>query len=191
MEVILSVRLLTISAIWLLFRHIMSTSKITIKILHLPHICKNFHGLQTTRKRYMIQDVTMLYVLLLCTNWKEPNLPIWFNFLLVVILRHVNSRKKLLKILSIKCMRVYWTSSVSTTLHNLWLPLSLLDSYPTKWLLQIWHWTLPIQYICCCKNLMCLLQKEKELYRNGMSCLFWQVDTVVLLNQLLHVIFVK
>lgn len=67
-EVILSVRLLTISAIWLLFRHIMSTSKITIKILHLPHICKNFHGLQTTRKRYMIQDVTMLYVLLLCTN---------------------------------------------------------------------------------------------------------------------------
>ena len=42
--------------------------KITIKILHLPHICKNFHGLQTTRKRYMIQDVTMLYVSLLCTN---------------------------------------------------------------------------------------------------------------------------
>lgn len=29
---------------------------------------QNFHGLQTTRKRYMIQDVTMLYVSLLCTN---------------------------------------------------------------------------------------------------------------------------
>lgn len=31
-----------------------------------------------------------------------------------------------------------------------------------KWLLQIWHWILPILFICCYKNQTCLLRKEKN-----------------------------